>query len=361
MDSIPILTQTRVTPLTRIRRERVLPVPGQVTATIGSRVDPLDSIGQTAGEGHLRPVPLARYMHLAESALPNYLLKRPGDEVAAREIIASRPELFGTLQRIYRAPAAGRVVALQGDWMTIELARVPMQVKALYRGVIVNVMPRLGAVIEAFGSLVQGVWGDGGEGYGVLKKIVDAPDALIAEDKIDVTARGAILLGGAGVSEQALRRAVQERAAGLVVGGMAPELQELVATLGLPTLVTEGFGEHAMAAPIFDLLAAHDGEECCLNSATRVRGGTARPEVFVPAISPAGAAADSLPSPILTAQPGATVRITFGARKGGVGKITEIPKMPQALESGVSAWGAEIDLGGGERVFVPWQNLELIG
>jgi len=46
---------------------------------------------------------------------------------------------------------------------------------------------------------------------------------------------------------------------------------------------------------------------------------------------------------------------------GNVGKILDAPTLPQVLESGVSAWGADVELLTGSRVFVPWENLELIG
>ncbi|MBI4785656.1 MAG: hypothetical protein HY782_01230 [Chloroflexi bacterium] len=360
MVEIPALAQTRVVPLTRIRRERLLPMRGEVVATIGSRVDPLDIIARSKGLGHLRPVPVGRYMNLSETALPKYLLKKPGDEVAARDIIASKPELMGTLQRIYRAPGAGRVAAVQGTWLTVELAEAPVELKALYRGSVINVMPSVGAVVEATGSLVQGVWGSGGEGYGVLKKIVDAPTEVLDADKIDVSARGAVLLAGAGVTEQTLRRSSHERVAGIIVGGLAPNLRAVIAELGLPVLVTEGFGERAMAAPIFDLLAAHQGEETSLNTTTSARGGV-RPEIFIPAISMSGAPLDPQSLSPLVAQVGAAVRVLDGIHEGALGKIANVPEFPQPMESGVSAWGADIQLAGGEQVFVPWQNLELIG
>lgn len=359
--NIPPLTQTRVLPLTRIRRERRLPVRGQVTLSIGSRVDPLDVVARASSEAHLYPVPLARYLHVSETALPKYLLKRSGDLVAPREIIASKPELMGTLQRIYRAPGSGRIAAIQGSWVVVELDGAPIELRALYRGNVVDVMPNRGIVIEAVGLVVQGIWGGGGEGYGVLKKVVESPSDVLTEEKVDVTVRGAVLLAGGGITEPALRRAAQERAAGVIVGGLPSQLKELVETLGIPVLVTEAFGDHPMAAPIFDLLSSRDGEEATLNTSSRTRGGATQPEVFIPALAAMGAPLDVPTMTELTGEAGATVRILRAPHMGAVGKIVSVPKLPQTLESGISAWGAEIELTGGEQVFVPWLNLELIG
>ncbi|HEX9076317.1 MAG TPA: hypothetical protein VF932_11095 [Anaerolineae bacterium] len=359
--NIPSLTQTRLLPLTRIRRERMLPTRGEVTLSIGSRVDPLDVVARASSEAHLYPVPLARYMHVSESALPKYLLKKSGDLVAPREIIASKPELMGTLQRIYRAPGSGRIAAIQGSWLVVELDSAPIELRALYRGNVVDLMPNRGIVIEAVGLVVQGAWGGGGEGYGVLKKVAESPSDVLAEEKVDVSARGAVLLAGAGITEQALRRAAQERVAGIIVGGLLPQLKELVETLRIPVLVTEAFGEHPIVAPIFNLLSSRNGEEATVNTATRTRGGAMRPEVFIPTLSAMGAPLEVPPMAELAAEAGATVRVLRSPHMGAVGKIVSVPKLPQVLESGISAWGAEIELTGGEQVFVPWLNLELIG
>jgi len=357
---IPALAQTRVVKLARIRRERMLPTRGAVTVTAGNRVGALDIVAKADSAGHLRPVPLARYLRTKETALAQYLLKQPGEDVTAREIIASKPESFGMLRRIYRAPGAGRIAARQGAWLALDLMDAPFELRALYRGAVISVMARQGVVIEATGALVQGVWGTGGEGFGVLRRMVETPEEILGDDKIDVTARGAVLLAGAGVTEAALRRAAQEHVAGLIVGGMSPQWRHLIAELALPTLVTEGFGEHPMCAPIFDLLAAHIGEETVVN--TPMDSPTAiRPEAFIPILATGSAGEAVLPPSTLVAQVGAVVRVVSGARPGEIGKIAEIPNLPRTLESGITAWGAEIEFNTGGRLFVPWENLELIG
>ncbi|MDE3092070.1 MAG: hypothetical protein KGJ80_22070, partial [Chloroflexota bacterium] len=273
--------------------------------------------------------------------------------------IASKPELFGTLQRVYRAPSAGRIATLAGAWLAMDLIDAPFELTALYRGTVVNVMPRLGVVVEAVGALVQGVWGAGGEGYGVLKKIVDTPDAILAEDKIDVALRGSILIAGAGVTEEAMRRAARERVAGLIVGGMKASLKDLAASLALPTLITDGFGDCAMSAPIFELLTAHHGDEASINTAFGSRTA-ARPEVFIPVMASGMSGGAALPPSTLVADIGARVRVVTDASRGAIGKILAVPETPRTLESGVTAWGAEVELTTGDRVFVPWENLELI-
>lgn len=353
----PTLTQTRVLKLARVRRERMLPARGIVMVTPGSRVGALDVIAKVTSATQLRPVPVARYVR-AKDRLEKYLLKQVGEDFAAHEVIVSKPEWFGLLRRPYRAPRAGRLAAVQGAWLVLDWADADVELRALYRGTVINVMARQGVVIEATGALAQGVWGAGGEGYGVLRRMVERPEGIVTEEQIDVSARGTIIIAGAGITEEALRRAAQERVAGVITGGLAPRLRPLVTELRMPTLVTEGFGERAMSAPIFDLLSEHNGEETIVNAPT-TPSSPLRPEVFIPILAGTETRV-ATPPPTLFAQVGSTVRVMGGARSGQIGTIAEIVSLPRLLESGVLARGAEVVFEG-ERAFVPWENLELIG
>ena len=352
----PLLAQMRVLEITRIRRERLLPAHGEVLVASGARLGALDVVARTEAVSHVRAVPLGRYLRVPENRLEKFMRKKPGETVAARDIIASKPEFFGALQRIYRAPGNGRIATLNGSWLSFEIFDEPYELKALYRGAVVNVMPRLGIVIEAVGTLVQGVWGAGGEGYGILKKMVDAPDEILREDKVDMGSRGGVLLAGAGITEQAIRQAVKEQAAGLIVGGIHPDLRELVATLKLATLVTNGLGEYPMSNSVFELLAAHNGDEVSLNTSMQ---SLDHPEVFMPTIAASIIIGTALPPPTLVGQVGTRVRILSGTSRGETGAIAEITDAPRTLENGVSAWGADIQTTMG-NVFVPWENMELI-
>lgn len=355
--TVPALTQTRVLPFARVRRERLLPTRGIVMVTAGSRVGALDVIAKVTSATRLRPVPVARYVR-AKDTLEKYLLKQVGEDFAAREVIVSKPEWFGLLRRLYRAPGAGRLAAVHGAWLVLDLADAAVELRALYRGTVITVMARQGVVIEATGALAQGVWGAGGEGYGVLRRMVEQPDGIVTEEQIDVSARGSLIIAGAGITEGALRRAAQERVAGVITGGLAPRLRSLVIELPMPTLVTEGFGECAMSTPIFDLLSGHLGEEAIVNVPTTPTSPQ-RPEVFIPILAGTETRV-AAPPPTLFAQLGATVRVVGGARHGQIGTLAEIVTLPRLLESGVQVRGAEVNFGS-ERVFVPWENLELIG
>src|SRR5919202_6932477 len=145
------LTETRVVPFTRVRRERRLPARGEVAATIGSRLDPLDVIARAIPVQSRRALSLTRVLGVREAEVPRRLKRQAGDTVEPREIIIARPINFGFQQLVYRAPGAGRIAAIQGSWILFDLDGPPVDLTALYRGTVVSVTPRVGAEIEGQG------------------------------------------------------------------------------------------------------------------------------------------------------------------------------------------------------------------
>ena len=137
----PSLPETRVVPLARIRRERKLPTRGEVSATIGSKLDSLDIIARATPPRMRRALSLTRVLGVREADVPKRLLKQEGDTVEAREIIIAKPINLGFQQLVYRAPGPGTIVAIKGSWMVLDLDGMPFDLRALYRGTVVGMTP----------------------------------------------------------------------------------------------------------------------------------------------------------------------------------------------------------------------------
>ena len=97
--------------------------------------------------------------------------------------------------------------------------------------------------------------------------------------------KGAIVVGGGRMDGEAIRKAVSVGVSALVSGGI--DDQDLKETLGydlgvavtgsekigLTLIVTEGFGDIAMAERTFRLLASRAGAPAAVNGATQIRAG----------------------------------------------------------------------------------------
>ncbi|MCI0632287.1 MAG: hypothetical protein L0Y44_16715, partial [Phycisphaerales bacterium] len=130
--------------------------------------------------------------------------------------------------------------------------------------------------------------------------------------------------------------------------------------VGLTIIITEGFGEIAMAERTFKLLVSRQGDEAAVNGATQIRAGVMRPEILIPLPTaesgrtrPAGAMDGLL-------EIGRPVRIIRDPYFGQIGAVSGLPHEPQALDSGSKARVLEVKFDSGKRVVIPRANVELI-
>ncbi len=366
IEYIPQLPETRIAPVIRVRRERSLPIPGEVSGAIGMRIGAQDVVARAYPPKMRRALSLTRVIGVREADVPKRLLKQVGDPVEAREIIIAKPINFGVQRLVYRAPEAGHIVAIQGSWMILDLYGPPHDVPALYRGSIVGVTPRRSAIVEAQGALIQGVWGSGTEAVGVIKWMTKTRDSVLDAPALEADARGSILVAGGGITAAGLKRAQELQAGGSVVGSLTPDLCEAARAGQVPVLVTEGFGDIPMSASVFELLSALNAQEAAINARYEPRGRNgARPELFVPLVVSRMQQSDqATEAQTPTVAPNARVRGTCAPNLGRVGTLPqEFTLKWIQTEAGTQLPGVDVEWQDlpGERELVAWTNLELIG
>jgi hypothetical protein len=347
--------ETQITPLTTVRRERMLPVSGDVLARIGERVEPTQVVARADLPGEFRILPVARLLDVPASGVKRYMRVNLGDEVQRGQIIAKRGRLFAFT---VKSPIDGIVAASGGGRLLIEASPTPFDLRAYIPGTVSNVLQYYGVVIETPGAVIQGAWGVGGESLGVLKCMVDNPDELLEAEAIDPSCHGTILVGGIGLSDAALERAEELQVRGIVVGGLPPELVSRVEDVPFPTIATEGIGKVPMSKPIFRLLRTHDGREASISGRAQPRWGIVRPEIVIPL--PAESVPPAQTQPGTPLKVGARVRLVRSPHMGAVGTVVALPAHARRLETGARVHGAEVDMGQDTRVFAPLANLEVL-
>jgi hypothetical protein len=278
--------------------------------------------------------------------------------VQANEVLAVPGGILGRLRGGVRSPVDGEIIEIRDGLILIESVGTTFELSAHLKGQVSNVMPNRGVVISAAGTLIQGVWGSGGEAEGVLKVLVDNPQRPLRARSIDVSCHGTIVVGGRILDEKSLEQAVEAKVRGIIVGSVGAELREYVESLPFPVLITEGFGTLSMSEPVFSLLHANVGREAMLNAETRTRWGGSRPEVLIPL-----RAEDTMPSETAGPQPlevGDHVRLLRAPYEGVLGTITDLPELPRTIETGARLPVAEVELEDGDSVMIPLVNLEAI-
>lgn len=347
--------ETQVTPLTTVRRERVLPAPGEVLVRAGEQVEPTQVVARANLPSDFRILPVARLLGVPASQIRRYVRVNLGDEVRRGQVIAARR---GPFARSVKSPIAGVMTASGRGRILIEAQSTLFKLRAYIHGTVSNVLGHYGVVIETTGALVQGVWGTGDESLGTLKCLVKSPDQPLRAKAIDPSCHGMILIGGVGLNEAAIERARELQVRGIVIGGLAPELLPLVLKLPFPIVVTEGIGTTPMSTPIFHLLATNDGREASISGRVQSRSRLVRPEVIIS--MPAGALPPVETQPGMPLTVGAQVRVTRAPHNGAVGTVRALPARARRIETGARVRGAEVDLGEGAPTFVPLANLEIL-
>src|SRR5688572_23313104 len=156
---------SHVTLLASLRRERFLPIPGQVLAKMSQRVAASDVVAQTLIAHEHRLVDVARKLGVSNDKAERFMLKHENDEVKKGELLALRRTFLGLMRIPAASPVNGSVV-LSGDGKVL-LAAIsqPFELKAGLPGTIVDVVPERGVAIETSGALLEGVWGNGRDDF----------------------------------------------------------------------------------------------------------------------------------------------------------------------------------------------------
>ena len=360
-----------------VRKVRRLPLKGQVLVQVGDSVNPDTVVARTELPGPVTTVRVAEWLGVEPRELPKYLLKQVGDKVQAGEIIAERKSFFGLFTSRVTSPITGTIDFISEATGNIGIRHLPtpVEVTAYLRGLVVDVLPEEGAVVATRGVFVQGIFGLSGERHGQIALLADSPDEVVSDTKVSDEHKGKVLIAGALAHWRLMEAAKQVGAVALVTGGVLDtDIKKLlgydigVAITGhepLPftLIVTEGFGEIAMAKRTFELLASQEGREASVNGATQIRAGVIRPEVVVP--KDGALTLEDLEEPKESEfaagelNIGTPIRLIRAPYFGALGRVVALPPEPQEIETETKTRVLEAELVTGERVIVPRANVEI--
>ena len=341
--------------LTTIVRERLLPISGNVLVRIQQKVTAGEVVAETRWAREHALLDVARILGVSPVAADRLIKCKMDDEITATAEIAVGSGLF---PRSVRAPKDGRVVAIGGGQVLMEVGEAKMELRAGIPGTVIQVIPNRGVVIQTSGGLVQGVWGNGRIDAGLLVNLMEAPDTVLVPARVDVSLRGSIILGGMIRNVETLQALAELPARGLIASSIQPSLLSKAREMRFPILVTDGIGTLPMNSAAYKLLSTNAKREVALNAEAFDRYTGARPEVFIPLpIS----SEPPIPNEVEVFAPGQQVRMRRPPAMGMIGSIVSIKPGLTILPSGLRAQAAEVKLENNETVIVPLVNMEVVG
>lgn len=356
-----------------VRRVRRLPIKGDVLVNVGDQVGPEQVVAQAMLPGALQTAKVSEKLGIEAKDVASLLKVKPGDKIEKDQVIAEGKKLFGFFKApIVLSEHTGTLESISevtGN-LLIREPSIPVNIKAYVKGVVAEVLPQEGVIVETRCAMIQGIFGVGGERVGAIRVAVPDASTPLEASAISESDKGKILVGGSVITYDAIMRASAVGVTGLVAGGVKDS--DLIKFLGfdigvaitgqepinLTLLVTEGFGHLNMAERTFDLLKTLEGQEASVNGATQIRAGVIRPEIIVPLSSEAKqvtATVDAFELKI-----GTSIRVIREPYFGKLGNVTELPAQLVVLESGTEVRVLRAKLSNGEDVTVPRANVEIM-
>ncbi len=364
----------KVTEKTLVRKERCLPLKGEVIVQKGQKVGGEVIVARTSLPGNVTTVNLAGLLGVPAEDIKMMMLKQVNDTVKKDEMIAQSKGFLGMFKAAVKSPIDGTIESaseITGQ-MILREAPKPVEVSAYIDSVVSDIFPEEGVAVEAEASFVQGIFGVGGETRGIIFPVAKTPNDPLTVNDISDECKGKIIIGGSIVDEPALVKARSAGAKGVVVGGIEDStLKKFLGydigvaitgheKCGVSVMVTEGFGKMRMAEHTFKLINSLAGKMASMNGATQIRAGVIRPELIVPYETKAAGKAEATKKLEGGLVIGSLVRIIREPNFGMIGKVTALPVELHDIETESKVRILEVELENGKKVFLPRANVEII-
>ena len=358
----------------KIKKERILPIKGEVLKKKGDTVQAENIIARTNLPGNVHMVKVSNRLNISPADIRDVLIIDEGDTVVKGDLIAQTDGIFGFFKSELLSPISGNIESISDvtGQIAIREAPLPVEIDAYVSGKISQVIEEEGVVIDTNAAYVQGIFGIGGEARGILEIVSkNRSDSLEAND-INSSHQGKIIVGGSFLSLDAYEKALSKKVSGIVVGGFNYfDLEKILGfTLGVAItgteklntslIVTEGYGNIQMSDRTYELLKTHNGKFVSINGATQIRAGVIRPEIVIP-LEEKKKRNDSISSNKgqLGIQEGSNVRVIREPYFGKIGEVIELPTELRQMESETMVRVAIVKINDSHSV-IPRSNLELL-
>jgi hypothetical protein len=358
-----------------LRKDRLLPLKGDVLVKKGDKVKAEQVVAETLLPGKVIPLNLANKLGVTPAQLASFVKVKAGDQISKGTVLAENKGLFGMgfMKNSVTSPTDGEVESVSSHTGQILLRepRIPVQVKAFIDGVITEVIPNEGVIIENKSAYVQGIFGIGGETIGTIKMLAAAPDEELHADKIDESCKDKIIVAGAFIRLEAIDKARKVGVKAIITGGVDDQdIKKILGydlgvaitgheNVGITLVCTEGFGKITMAEKTFELLKKFEGFKTSIHGRTQIRAGVIRPEIIIPLeFQESELVAPVVKLPIL--EPGTLIRIIRQPNFGKIAKVVGMPEELTKVESETMVRVLEAQFEDGKVMRLPRANVEVI-
>lgn len=364
----------KVTDHAELKIERRLPLKGSVVVAKGDTVSWNTVVANTFLPGSVELVNAAAKLGISPEEVPQAMLKSEGDQVSKGETLARSNGFWGLFRSNLASPISGTVESVSevSGLIVLRAPSVPVEINAYVDGIVEDILPEEGVIIRTSAAYIQGIFGIGGETAGEICIFTEDPDEELQIERLSEAYKGKILVGGALVTADFLRKAVQYGVKAVVTGGISDaDLADFLGydlgvaitgseDKGITLIVTEGFGKIAMAERSFNLLKRCVGRWASVSGATQIRAGVIRPEIIIADNVDSKPREEKSTAVSAGLHIGSKVRLIREPDFGKIAIVAELPSEAELIPTGAKVRVARVKLDDGRLLSLPRANLEII-
>lgn len=364
----------KVTDHAELKIERRLPLKGSVVVAKGDTVSWNTVVANTFLPGSVELVNAAAKLGISPEEVPQAMLKSEGDQVSKGETLARSKGFWGLFRSNLASPISGTVESVSevSGLIVLRAPSVPVEINAYVDGIVEDILPEEGVIIRTSAAYIQGIFGIGGETAGEICIFTEDPDEELQIERLSEAYKGKILVGGALVTADFLRKAVQYGVKAVVTGGISDaDLADFLGydlgvaitgseDKGITLIVTEGFGKIAMAERSFNLLKRCVGRWASVSGATQIRAGVIRPEIIIADNVDSKPREEKSTAVSAGLHIGSKVRLIREPNFGKIAIVAELPSEAELIPTGAKVRVARVKLDDGRLLSLPRANLEII-
>lgn len=358
-----------------LRKERILPLKGQVLVKKGAKVKAEDVVAETLLPGKVVPFNLANKLGVTPGQLAGFIKIEAGQKITKQTVLAQNKGLFGLglMKTEVLSPVDGEVESISSvtGQVLLREPRIPVQVKAFMDGIVTDVIEGEGVIIENKSAYIQGIFGLGDETTGEIMVMAKSPEDQISAAAITDACKGKIIVTGSFVDFATIEAARKHGVSAIITGGIDDQdIKKLLGydigvaitgheKLGLTVVCTEGFGKITMAKKTFELLQQFNGHKTSIHGRTQIRAGVIRPEIIIPQdFDENELVVKEAAMPIL--EPGTLIRVIRQPHFGRIAKVISLPEELTKVESETLVRILEAEFEDGTKFRMPRANVEVI-
>jgi hypothetical protein len=350
---------------------------GHISVKKGQVVSPEDMLGVGDLVSGFKTLNVSHILGISPTQATLLLQKKVGDRVYQNELIAKTSSFFGFRKKFLVAESDGMVSGYNpttGDLLIKLLPKKESLVSGVF-GIVDNVDEANGVVtLRTQATVIYGLIGSGKERVGLVKSLGSA-DMLVSSKQVGGASGGQILVGGASVFLDTLRKGVNNHVAGFLCGGMdATDFKSIYGgnlnltadkfiDVGVTLVLTEGFGTLNMGDDIFSLVAGFEGKFAVIDGRRSRMILPSQDNSSLSAIKSTSIPIESMDDlPKLAEVPlkvGLKVRILSTNQLAQQGVVIAIDQSTTYLPSGLQSYMVTVETKFA-KMKIPYQNLEVI-